>query len=248
MAQKWDLILLQMRVLLFLQVLAVLGVYDPANPPDTENLDPAEANPEMNITCLGAHSYLQEEDFYPGEYNGESMQKLCAKQQYGGGIGPNLYNFGAFCADGDVVFEHFAYTGQLVANTLRAKLECRTRCFCNYRLEQPNHQPKGYPGSRKSYATNPRSVQTSIIMESVGNPSWRLSYAAVSTHLYDGNQVQLQHPQSTKYQRTRLGITPENLILCGGSLPTFSLPDPYLVSDFRSNLDLCAVQLSGGNP
>ncbi|MCJ1277482.1 hypothetical protein MMC21_005295 [Puttea exsequens] len=106
-----------MRVLLFLQVLAVLGVYDPANPPDTENLDPAEANPEMNITCLGAHSYLQEEDFYPGEYNGESMQKLCAKQQYGGGIGPNLYNFGAFCADGDVVFEHFAYTGQLVGAT-----------------------------------------------------------------------------------------------------------------------------------
>ena len=41
-------------------------------------------------------------------------------------------------------------------------------------------------------------------------------------------------------------MDPANNITCDGDLPSFPLPPPYLVSDFQSPQELCAVQWAGG--
>lgn len=38
------------------------------------------------------------------------------------------------------------------------------------------------------------------------------------------------------------------MIECGGPLPIFDLTGPWNVAEFANNQELCAVQLSGGNP
>lgn len=62
-----------------------------------ENFNPAEADPRRNISCIGnAHGIdlpmLDNTDFNP---NGLTMQKLCAKPQYGGGA--PYQHAGAYC-------------------------------------------------------------------------------------------------------------------------------------------------------
>ena len=43
-----------------------------------------------------------------------------------------------------------------------------------------------------------------------------------------------------------LSLDAGNYITCEGDLPSFPLPQPYLVSDFQNSTQLCAVQWSGG--
>lgn len=43
-----------------------------------------------------------------------------------------------------------------------------------------------------------------------------------------------------------LSLDAGNYITCEGDLPTFPLPQPYPVSEFRDAQELCAVQWSGG--
>ncbi|KAI4245265.1 MAG: hypothetical protein L6R40_002622 [Gallowayella cf. fulva] len=45
-----------------------------------------------------------------------------------------------------------------------------------------------------------------------------------------------------------LSILVDNQIVCGGPLPDFHPPLPYRLEDFANNQELCATQLSGGNP
>ena len=79
-----------------LQFQVANAVYDPRNPPTTENFDPAEANPVGGITCLG-RPYDLRLPIQPGGFdpNSVSLQHLCAKPQYGGGA--QYQHVGGFC-------------------------------------------------------------------------------------------------------------------------------------------------------
>ena len=122
----------------------VEAIFDPLNPGDEENFDPAEADPEGNITCPddGDLRYLRlpiiegrlgQPHFDPATF---TLQQLCAKPQYGG-RGP-YQHLGGFCV-GDtrdwgrtVAFDHSprARSSLALAST-RLALYCQTRCYCN---------------------------------------------------------------------------------------------------------------------
>ena len=72
-----------------------LSVYDPLHPPDNENFDPAEANPEGALYCLGN---LQEVLVLFGMWNPNShdLNQLCRKPQYQGGENRGCHAVGCF--------------------------------------------------------------------------------------------------------------------------------------------------------
>ena len=86
------------------------AAYDPLHPPNTENFDPAEANPMGAIKCLGdaydQHLPIQPDGWNP---NSVSMQKLCAKPQYGGGDAD--HHMGAYCQLAPHFSDAFSQTG-----------------------------------------------------------------------------------------------------------------------------------------
>lgn len=99
-----------------------------------ENFDPAKAKPWHNITCLGTNYDLTLpiiDGFNPNEV---SMQRLCAKPQYDGGLpGQHLGGRCSFGAQKTVVFDlsEEAQVSTALQNP-RTMLGCTYRCFCNY--------------------------------------------------------------------------------------------------------------------
>ena len=248
---------------LILYPFAVLGAYDPVNPPNGENIDPAEANPAMNLTCRGDRSELPEWVLRADGYLDESVQSLCAKPQYGGSlVTPNM---GAFCFDEKIWIDIWHQTLLTYATTARhfngwwrTMLYCRSRCFCNSGLADPNIQPKAVPNAYNTYSNAehgsfvPRAYQITLDVEGASEP-----YVDNNprTKIYLGNQPTIQqsiaHPEPN-YNPGRtvepVAILPDNKIYCRGDLPPadFPIPAPYTVADFANNQELCAVQLSGG--
>lgn len=50
------------------------------------------------------------------------------------------------------------------------------------------------------------------------------------------------------YDPQDVGLASYNRPICGGPLPTFTLPHPFDIHEFASNQALCATQLAGGKP
>ena len=203
------------------------------------------SDPSRNITCLGTHTdipwVLADE-----QYDGRSMQLLCADQLYGGSN--TKPNFRGYCHDGDVLFGPDNMLRKRPNRYERIRLECRTRCFCNNDLENPQQQPKGVATTRRTYL-NARNEGALVMTMDVQTTIRRGSLVDLLTRLYHYDR---QEPNPTTFltpkQYDVLGILKRNLIQCGGPLPSFSLPIPFDVHDFASNQELCAVQLAGGNP
>ena len=252
---------------IFILVLAlhgctVLCVYDPNNPPTVENTNPAEANPLMNITCLGDHSDLPDWIWQGLQINQQPMHSLCAKPQYGGNNGaPNL---AAFCNNGEVVFD-LAHQHGLIESSLqhhlgaqlRAMLECRSRCFCNYWLT-----PSGLV-ARTDLSAQPKSPAAPETPDDEGSHELELDeqghsddwvITSPTTNITYANQVQLQQEQAGSptedlgAQISRISISKLNRIVCSGDLPPgIFIQSPYSTSDFNNNQQLCAVELGGGH-
>ena len=219
---------------------------------DARNLAPAHNRPDprFGITCLGARSdisWIVEADYYqPG-----SMQYHCAQPRFGSHHrGPAVPNLGGYCEGGDVAFEEFGSSNRRPLNLryIRSLLECRSRCFCSRDRLDPSReiteQPKGVPVTRKTFSgplpSEGRAI--SISMEKKGPAGWAkpelLTRVLINAPGYP--------PGSTG--GTDVGILPANMIECGGPLPNFDLTGPWNVAEFANNQELCAVQLSGGNP
>ena len=211
-------------------------------------------DPKYNITCLGARSDLPW-DLWSTNYNGQSMQKLCAQEPWGGRdrhsdeMGLNL---GGYCESHDVAFQFGAWSlggryGTELLRYQRAFLECRSRCFCNHNLPDPEAQPKVLPITRKTfsgplldpYESENRRAPTIPVDRKAAPASWTRPDSVTRILMNDNRQS----PQGSD-----VGILSANMIQCGGSLPEFALPGPWSVEEFENNQELCAVQLSGGKP
>ncbi|KAL8731381.1 MAG: hypothetical protein Q9166_003473 [cf. Caloplaca sp. 2 TL-2023] len=119
------------------------------------NFDPALANSRNNITCVGKGYDL--ELLIIGDFNPNTltMQQLCAKPQYGGGL-PDQH-VGGWCerwisvpppvmSPQNMAFDisPAARVNQILANP-RVFLACTYRCFCNSGLPPNAVQPRAHP-------------------------------------------------------------------------------------------------------
>ena len=192
-----------------------------------------------NITCLG-RSDIPWASRYGN--NLRSLQQSCAAARFYGSTAIHL-NYGAYCERGDVAFTLTAWDTRdqinhaLTRRLLRAMLECRTRCFCNHGLPDPNEQPKLVPTSRLTFSGPlPNEETKDTIPVDTRTPATLTRPLLMTRMLFNRPNNPLG-----------VGIFRTNMIQCGGPLPQFDLPGPWSVEEFQNNQELCAVQLSGGN-
>lgn len=225
-------------------------------------------DPQRNITCVGTTPDLQLPIFENGfDPNQATMQELCAKPQYGGGL-PGQHA-GGYCFDrpqylpiGEVAFDTgpSAHTSAILQNP-RFMLACLYRCFCNYGLPaataahddtSPVQQP------RSDWPLYPRLIEESHntyeLQLDINNDFTTSRFSKVgkqgkasvlSLVIYN-----VEESNYTRYwnggERTTLSLDPGNSIQCRGDLPSFVIPSPYTTADFTSLQKLCATQLNGG--
>ena len=225
---------------------------DPPTDPQLPSLqDLLVADPSRNITCLGDKSDIGW-NLRLENYDGRSMQKLCADPLYGGSDAtPNLRGY---CQNGDVFFSSIAGLADRWTQLkgLRSYLECRNRCFCNDGLPDPLQQPKEVAETRKTFVPPNRHSRYTISVDRRTSAQGRWPNLATRIYSSSNNPNDLGHQPGSSFamhvQFEDVGILPSNMISCGGPLPDFPLPPPFDGHDFATNQALCAVQLSGGNP
>ena len=145
----------------------------------------------------------------------------------------------------------------------RMAFGCLYRCFCNYGLEELSVQPYKPPWFTQFL----RKADDSSAIEMQIEADWMFydqvlirnyllwdQYASTiigvdSIWAFVGPQTAL----NTLYHRMpstifAVSMHPENAIECRESLPTFPVPAPFQMSDFRNLTQLCAVAWSGGKP
>ncbi len=140
----------------------------------------------------------------------------------------------------------------------RFLLGCVNRCFCNFEVNDLTIQPKrSVPSNADVYMEKSRTTGEILLdvtddvttnhESHTGRKGATLVDTVILNQLFEPNQT-----RGYAYEPT-FGITPwflsldaGNYITCEGDLPSFPLPQPYLVSDFQNSTQLCAVQWSGG--
>ncbi|KAI9673214.1 MAG: hypothetical protein M1817_003077 [Caeruleum heppii] len=232
----------------------VSAVFDPLNPPTQENFDPAEADPDGAIACLGPLPPFPLPILNGIDTNAFTLQELCAKPQYGGrGRGQHL---GFFCWDrqeGIVAHDlsDAAEHWEQMASP-RLLLYCRNRCYCADAQQTLTTQPVRVPWY---YEVQIRRLEKYVInidrWDDWDHNSWPAKAAHVNyNNLLIVTHIARQHlhdPMLGEIGPQRVAIHPNNFITCNGPLPTFPLPPPWTASHFADLHKFCAVQLSGGN-
>lgn len=172
-------------LLLLARIRVVAAAYQLRSPYHEENFNPAEADPRGAIKCVGDRydgELPADEFFNPNEV---SMQKLCAKPQYGGGS-PGTH-IGGWCSwtvireagrrtrtmwikRFDLSYE--AHVHDALAQP-RVMLACYYRCYCSYPLvifeENPNIQPRadhhtqGDPGLEDQSPANTYEIKVDVV-------------------------------------------------------------------------------------
>lgn len=218
------------------------------------------ADPQRNITCLGAHSDIGwnlEMNLHTAQtrYDGRSMQKLCAHPVYGG-MDDSL-NFGGYCHQGDVFFATYGLSsqggpysregpspsGDSNWGAIRSYLECRNRCFCNFGLDPPNVQPRQVASTR-----NTREEDNAIAFAMDRRDPAQGRSVNMVTRVYSINHSNSAAPDWSTRPFEDVAILAGNMIRCYGFLPAFELPDGFDQHAFENNQKLCATQLAGGDP
>ena len=242
----------------FLYALTVTSpVVDPFNPNQQENFDPAEANPKGNITCLGDEYDLALPTWDGFNPNGISMQKLCAKTQYGGG--PANQNVGGFCyyfnstpSNPRLTFDPSpeAQASTVLSNP-RVLLGCAYRCFCNYGINNTSIQPKTNPGVYKYHLASNDTYYLQIDINDETMPPFYQKKGPFGRHQVDtlglDFRPEIRRFPTEDWSWTEISLDPGNLIKCHGDLPSFDPLPPFNRLDFRNVQQMCAVALSFGN-
>ena len=257
---SWNILLLIIQVVVIKKRALGSPVYDVDSPYWEENFDPSEADPVANITCLGGPIDLRLPMLGDFDPNTVSMQRLCAKPQYGGG-GPGQHA-GAFCfappnslLTGEVAFD-FSSGAQAstVLQNRRLMLTCYYRCFCNYGLVDASVQPKSNHPFFKTWqrpSISTYELQVDIENDFIVPPEQKMGRRGLlrvdSLQLVAWTQVAQPLQAITNEKHQIVSLDPDNEVECRGNLPTFNIPSPYRTSDFANLQQMCAMQLSGGN-
>ena len=143
----------------------------------------------------------------------------------------------------------------------RFLLGCFNRCFCNWQVDDLTIQPKrSVPSNadvrmKESGGTGEIKLDvTDDVTTTDDSHAGRLEATMVESvrlnELKEPNQEGGYAIMDVDYPNPPwdLSLDPGNYITCEGDLPSFPLPQPYLVSDFQNPQKLCAVQWSGGLP
>ena len=232
-------------------------VFDPFNPNQQENFDPAEADPKGNITCLGDAYELALPTWNGFNPNGISMQKLCAKTQYGGG--PANQNVAGFCyylnstpSDPRLMFDPRpeAQANEVLSNP-RVLLGCAYRCFCNHGVSDTSMQPKRNPAVYKYHMGSDDTYYLQIDVNDETTPPFYSKRGPFGHHQVDtlglDSRPEVRGVPIEPWFWTEISLDPGNRIECYGDLPNFDLPTPFNRLDFRNVQEMCAVALSDGN-
>ncbi|KAI9681969.1 MAG: hypothetical protein M1817_000023 [Caeruleum heppii] len=235
-----------------------LAVYDPNTRQLFENFDPAEADPEGNITCLGPLPDWPLPIYDEWNPNTFTLQELCAKPQYGGRA--PYQHLGGWCqtrlegaTSPYVAFDHYVHAQASRALFRdRLLLYCKSRCFCNHQVVDRSVQPW----------FRDRALRL-LKGEDVGGPQFKLDdkepftehEGAGTRWLHIVRQAQMI---SRPYYHNRahprpLSVDPDNLVVCTGELPSWEMPPPanrqlFLHGESNPNQQLCSVSVFHGNP
>ena len=232
-----------------------------------ENFDPTQANPVRNVTCIGDSLDLQIPMIGGFNPNQVTLQKLCAKPQYNGGA--RGQHAGAYCYEppfepftGDIAFDISpdAEASTQLQNP-RVLLSCSYLCFCNWGLADTSIQPKTrlhltqlevQPRTSESTYELQLDIEddfTTPLAQKMGRQG---TVQVDSLEIVTQSQLSVERQWPTHNEPYEdVSLDPGNKIRCGGEMPTFNLPPPYVHRDFttlRTNpvQNLCAMQLSGG--
>ena len=234
------------------------AVFDPAQPHQTENFDPAEADPRSNISCFGDNYAIDLPMVGGFNPNLVSMQQLCVKPQYEGG--QVNQHVGGWCAptysrgqgsQRKVVFDQSpgAHTNGVLSHP-RILIGCLLRCYCHTgptaQITQPLDTNSGLQNTyQQSAATYEIKIDVvddfDVLMEEhMGtiDGGW-VSAVPVTLETEVGSGPQ--------YGAIPTSQDSDNDIECRGRLPPFPLPSPYQVSIFKNLQALCATFFNGGN-
>lgn len=238
----WRLVLCLLAGVITSHLPTVSAVYDPTQPHTTENLDPAEADPSGNITCLGDRYAIDLPIIAGFNPNEVTMQQLCAKPQYNGG-NPGEH-VGGWCGLGAVKFDQRpAAEVNVELSNPRVLLGCAARCFCNGWYTELGVQSKGYVPFWEDYLDWP-PLYDAIKIDILDDFEASGQSQVVSTLK---TRILLQTQIVGSPDAVTVGIDENNEIQCRGTLPRFQPPEPYRLSDFTNLQQMCAVAAFGGN-
>lgn len=138
----------------------------------------------------------------------------------------------------------------------RFLIGCFNRCFCNFEIEDLTIQPKrSVPSNADVYLKESDGTgEIKLDVEDDVTTTAMVHTGRLGDTMVDSVRLDnLIEPNSEStiaympiYGGWDLSLDPGNTITCEGDLPSFPLPQPYLVSDFQNPTQLCAVQWSGG--
>ncbi len=232
-------------------------IFNPFDVHQQENFDPAQADPKGNITCLGDAYDLALPSWEGFNPNTLSMQKLCAKTQYGGA--PPGQNVGAFCyyLNSSAPYPRIMFdpSPEARANAYfanpRVLLGCAYRCFCNHGLNNSALQPIGNPEIHDYHMASNETYLLQIDINDETEPPFYTKQGP-----FGRRQVRTLGLDSRPERRgglvepwywTEISLDPGNLIECYGDLPNFNIPPPLTRQNFRTVQQMCAIQLSFGS-
>ena len=242
----------------------VHAIFDPLNPPLLENFDPAEANPRGRIHCFGHPQTAMPAQLEGGlEPRSKTLQQLCAKPQYGGGL-PGEHA-GGYCAfvpgqtpdlyRATIAFDdrHDVQTNRQLAQS-RFRVQCSLRCFCTSVVDDAEKEhPIFIDGLRECIIIKPSIVQefNSDYLEEVeqtvaGQHVRNLLLPEVAfnqgvrQHLQsgaslDGHEVfeDVLNHYDIGFEHDVTALDPDSAVDCTGNLPTFAMPPPIDIADFQ---------------
>ena len=140
----------------------------------------------------------------------------------------------------------------------RFLLGCFNRCFCSWEVDDLTIQPKRSVPSNADVSMKDSSGTGEIMLDVTDDVTTtdhshtgRLGDTMVDSvrldELIEPNQVGgYAYMPDFHDPPWDLSLDVGNYVTCEGDLPSFPLPQPYQVSDFRNPQELCAVQWSGG--
>lgn len=164
-----------------------------------DNLIPANADPSLNITCVG-NSYGYNLPSSAGfDTSTVTMQQLCAKTQFNGGQ-PGEH-IGGWCDysrhESRVVFDLTApaQVNPVLANP-RVMLACQYRCFCNYGLGADPTQPPAPIALAPAWRSDQTYEMTVDVLDDFDEPAWIDNVMATQLGTYQSDGMEVDAPLS----------------------------------------------------
>ncbi|KAI9681238.1 MAG: hypothetical protein M1817_002520 [Caeruleum heppii] len=227
-----------------------------------ENFDPAQADLDYGITCIGPLPAWKLPRISDWDPNTSNLQELCAKPQYGGkGPGQHLAGWCDSPGFDEIGFDFLSgERGVRKADGLanpRLELYCRTRCQCDVepRVWDSGHLPHGFRTfehpARLTYQVK-LDVADDYVPGVSHTPSDGRHVRAVR---YNNGRQAVKEWHENEYDEwvdplqyeSWVSLDEENEISCAGDFPDWPAPHPFEWSKWNSLQQLCAVQLSGGH-